>query len=762
MKKHQVIRFIKKELKDRSDLKLLATIGDSSYLLWSKEGAKAPRYRLIRLEREEQELRVQSGLSYFNCAQDILLAPAFVSWQDVDMGELPARSKQHLRRSLKRVLTEFEPATHGRYELLRTRTYNEFLQNLHAYFLARRFELSQQDQTAIENLKKLANAEHYTQLMRLASLGEVEKEDDELESLLDSFTTEGDFSGSASFSLNQEKALQKLTDFQLGERYLFPLFLAAGLSLQGAKQIDIRLDSDEIWVEYSGLHVTRETLLDISHSLLSASLEPSHRGLRALGQALLQSAGHKPSALQLESGEASFDLRGFPELDLPEMETTGKGVFYTKLPLNLEVAKRFFHRLQGSQPELELLRSALRYLPTPWTLNDKEEYADFGISTETLVFVWSSERVVAPSIQNKDCLLYRELESSIPAQVVMLVDFRLEPGLVTVVDGLRAECPIKIDVEVPVFVWLTDMQTDLSGQKLVHTQLLDEVLEAVKILEQSLPGMVAKEFRELSPDRRVTWQTPLLRLTSRGKFWLGPLWALECLPLVGTEEWTSLNKWSSATTFLFTEESFERGLRSGAQVARIRPGSREPLARLFGECQDMTRRLGECRDYYEHLDQWLENPVEELELGEESQPRVSLERFEGALGFCAQERARVRLMSQFRSLPIDVSHWLPPYVELVVNHSELEMDNRWKNIQTVDVLESIRGEVEKALHRLIGILGQEDFGEKRARVQMTEALRFCRRRGYTLKQWSDIKFIQKKGFQGEEYFSLKDYPHYLD
>jgi hypothetical protein len=780
LKKHQIIRAIRSALNDRSDLVLLATIGESSYLLLNQQEPNPPQYRLLRLrvDKEEREVKVHAGLSHFDRCQEIVLAPSFTTWREVDLGELPARSKQTLRKSLKRAVSGFRQELHGGYSLMAANATDPTVEQVFSFFTAHRRDLAEQEPIVQGQLKKIATSIQYAELCRLAQLGEAEKGEDELESLLESLGSGGSFSGSSSFSLNQEKALQKLTDFQLGERHLFPLFLAAGLSLRGAQKIDIEIDSDEMWVRFQGCRMDGSVLDRLAGLLLSGMVRAEDRGLKKIGQALLQSAGHNPSALELQLDDVTLDLRGFPDFTNPKEPDVGaeSGVFYTKVPLSVAVATRFLKSLSTGHAEADQLKSSLAYLPTSWTVNGEDQSVSLPITASSFVFEWQAMGRALVELPPQGCLLHEMGSSNVPGHIVLVVTPKSEPSLTVIVDGLTVECPVDLpNSQVQTFLWMSDMTTDLSGQKLVHTQLLDEILEAVQTLEREIPDTLSTRFSTLSDSGKTEWQAPLLGFAAGEGPWCQAYRRFPCLRLVESDGWRSLADLDSGPVTYYTSQYFQRGLRSGVAVVRLEPEAVEAFTRIRRDALDATSTLESHRRYYERLDEWLKVPPEEVRLQwADASLRVPLADFEGELGFYSEAKPAARLFSRQRPLPVQIAHWVPPYVELVVNHDELEMNDPWTGIETKPLLAALKAAVTESLKQLLSRLVAKDFELSLHREQMREALVHLRRDGHSLKRWEEVKFIQETRTEIDtsglvpvprrvtERFSLRERPNYFD
>ena len=782
LKKQQLQRFLEKATGHRDDLAYKLTLGGTSYFPCSGEESRAPSHRWLKLGVDEstRELAVSSGVSHFESAQEVALAPAFTRWKRLDLGPLPARSKQTLRKSLKEALSEFQPLLHGGYALLQKQAEDPATERALSFFHSHRHQLQQTDSEATENLTRLTTSEQFQELTRLAALGEVERDEEELEGLLGALAGEGTFTGSSSFSLNQEKALAKLSDFQLGERYLFPLFLASGLYLRGAEDLQIDIDSDEIWVKYRGCEIDAKLLQRLPSVLLSQAPRLEDSGLQKLAQALLQSAGREPSALEWRSGKQVVDLRAFPDLELEVAQApslTTEGEFYSKLPFSLNVVKRFVGSLGGEHEEERALRRDLTYLPIPWRLNGEEHRLTLPISEQSLVVECSTPTTTA-SLGNTSAFYRHSLSCDFPAYLVVILNPEPGAALTVMVDGLKAQCPYDWpDSPVQCFLWLSNMATDLSGRKLVKTRALEELLAATRNITDQIREQLSQWFSARSSGSDQSWATLLLNLAASDEEWRTALESIPFLPTVAAPTARTLMEVASQDPVYYSTQSFSHPLRSGFPASELSTHQVPPFMQLFPQARDATDVLSANQSYYEKYQEWLKLPQQEVALRKsDPSPTGKIPDFEGVIGFTNEAAPSVVLLNQKRPLPLDRSYWAPEYVEVVINCDDLEMDNNWKDIyySSHEVELRLLNGVEKALRSLLSTLAGGDFGVKVNRLRMQAGLAFLKRRGYSLQAWSKVRFIREVQTEMdrtgpvplprivEKFFNLEEKPDYLD
>ena len=125
--------------------------------------------------------------------------------------------------------------------------------------------------------------------------------------LIDALAAEGELESEGSFTLDREKAREKLQKFQLAEPERYVVLLAEAALMAGASEIDFRVDGDDVRVRYDGAAITRDDLDALWDSILTDS--GGRPGLRQLALALNAAMGLKPKYLRVESGNEAGRYR---------------------------------------------------------------------------------------------------------------------------------------------------------------------------------------------------------------------------------------------------------------------------------------------------------------------------------------------------------------------------------------------------------------------------------------------------------------------
>lgn len=745
LKKHQIKRAIENGIKDRPELKYLSTIGSESYLRVGNEDRKSPKFKFLRVlfDKSGRRLKLSSGISFFPSVTALKLAPSFSGWKDCQLGLLEAGSKKSFRQSLKRLTAEFKPEIHGNYSLLQASFEDSPMVKLYKDFCKLQTSLAKGDPESIAYFKREASPAAFSELTLLAQHDiEAELDDEHLEALIDTLTAEGEYTDSSSFSLNRDKALQKMADFQLGERHLFPLFLASGLSILGANELEVTIDSDEIWVKFSGVNFEHNTFDLLTALVLSGERDTQSVGYEKLAQALLQSAGHKPSALEFQCNEQILDLKDFPRLKLDPNSKfqTSNGVFYSKLPPSLEVMKRFLTSVTRGHAEARELEQALRYLPTPWLLNG--DRVPFGLQPGrgAIILQWLHNGL-GPAFDSEQIFSVETFDSPIQAIVIFILEPNTESTFVTVLDGVMVGNPsLEFDLDFSVYLSMTNMNTDLSGRKLIRNQLLEEVLKSVASLQLEATQQLTSTFRQLNEEQKLFWQADIIRRSKTSSVFQ----QIPILRRIGEPGLFPMTQVANEQKPFHTTQDFERGLRDGETVHLIEKEAVDDFLAVFPKSYDATHLLISAQGYYARYEQWLKKPQEKLQL-QTADPAltIAIGDQQGEIAISNATNPSLKLMSQRRTLPIDVSSWVPSNVEFYLNHDELEMSDNWQRVKNTGLLDTLRAKVHSALESLIDRLTRQPMTEKQNRERVETALKFLKRSGRQLTRWQDVTFIQE-------------------
>lgn len=759
LKTRQVKKLLLSRLPPQAEFHYQGYARGVHYLLHSVPNPTDPRYNLAALSFDEKanSFTLALGTAFFDKPVQLAVAPSFSRWQSHSEQSASFSSKQSARRSLSGLLEKLESARFAATYLALKE--DRALRELFTFFESSRQQLSSPDSAAREQLKQRATPQLYNQLVLVSQLQAEWKDDDALDSYLESLGGEGDFLGTASFTLNRDEAVRKLADYQMSDPILFPLFLALGLTMAGASQITIEVDSDETWVRFEGTRLGDNFLEEIPSRFLAAS-DVEGLALQALGRALLQGSSQAPTTLQLETPAGVADLRGFPHVFPRALwSEPQRGTFYLKRRFGLDVATRYWRSRSAPHSEVPELLEALRWLPTSWSINGQSPVETV---VPELTMLWRFRGQTLPKlIVAADSV---ELESPIPASIL----FRFHPELPARLCGVlhhqavEMPSPTRFVPTTDIVMWLPDMATDLSGRRLVESQLLSELLDSLADLQEQAWDELMSRFPFIDPALKLAWIGPLLGIWQREPR-LRPLIGRELhLPTVAGQP-ISLGRWLEGKPRLYCPEPhrFTHPLLSGEPVVCTSPSWQGELGKVAPDMENGSARLTHTAGYHRERDRWLAQPTVPLAAPEEiaSHLKVMLPKSLGYLWVAPQRAPSRDLLVEGRPLPYKVPHgWAPPFVGFRVAADGIEMDGDWRYPTPAPRVEALRKEIASYLPTLIQAMADRRFlADELTRNQFCYLLAFHKSQGNSIRGWESIPFIPFRG----ETRSLRDDPDHL-
>lgn len=748
LKPRQVKKLLLSSLPSQSEFHYQGCARGVHYLRHGVPNPTDPRHNLAALSFDEKtdSCTLALGSAFFDQPAQLAMAPSFSRWQSRGVTTVTFSSKQSARRAVAGMLDRLESA--GFATTYRALKEDRTLRDLFTFFESSRQQLSSPDSAARAQLKQRATPQLYNQLVLVAEHQVEWKDDDALDSFLESLGGEGDFQGTAAFTLNRDEAVRKLADYQLSDPVLLPLFLALGLTLAGASKLSIEVDSDETWVRFEGTRLADNFLEDIPSRLLATAGDDNGLALQALGRALLQGASHAPAALQLETPSGVIDLRGFPD-SFPTVSwgQPQQGTFYHKRRFGLDVASRYWRSRRAPHSEIPELLRALHWLPAPWSINGQSPVET--VKPE-LTMLWRYGEQTLPEFTRDATFL--ELESPIPGSVLFRFQAELPARLAAVLHHQVVELPpqTRFPPTTDTVIWLPEMATDLSGRRLVESQLLCELLDTLGDLQDQAWHELTRRFPLFEPARKRAWIAPLLGLWQREPR-LRPLLERELhLPTVGGQT-IPLGRWLEGKPRLHCREPhrFTHPLLNGEPVVSTQPAWQDELGKVAPDMEDGSTRLAHTAGYYRERAKWLSLPTVPLTAPSEIAAHLKV-MLPQSLGYVwvAPQRAPARdLLVEGRPLPYEVPQgWAPPFVGFRVAADGIEMDWDWRYPVPTPRVEALRGEIASHLTNLIQAMADPRYlTDELARSQFCYLLAFHKSRGHSIRGWENIPFIPFRG-----------------
>ncbi len=173
------------------------------------------------------------------------------------------------------------------------------------------------------------------------------------------------------FRLDWQRARRKIQDFKLAEPHAYVLELVQAAVAADATRIQIRMDADDMRLEFDGQPYSRAELDGLFDALFTE--EPSRARLKQLALGAVTSLGLGPKFVTIASGDgrraAELSMTSLDDVRLralPEDEIFSGTRVHLREKLSWKVMAEAMWR---PNPEEGLLRERCRFCPVPITLN---------------------------------------------------------------------------------------------------------------------------------------------------------------------------------------------------------------------------------------------------------------------------------------------------------------------------------------------------------------------------------------------------------
>lgn len=177
------------------------------------------------------------------------------------------------------------------------------------------------------------------------------------------------------FTLDREKAREKLRTFQVAEPHRYVQNLVALAVLRGAPAIAFTYDSDDLWARFAGEPLTAQDFEDLYSSAVASAAGPAERARQQLAVGINAALALDPRHVHVTSGppEERVRLTVRPGRDdvIEKIRGRGEGTeIHVKLRLQPRLVGRFVRRVRGGAlPEVQALRERCQYAEIEVTLN---------------------------------------------------------------------------------------------------------------------------------------------------------------------------------------------------------------------------------------------------------------------------------------------------------------------------------------------------------------------------------------------------------
>jgi hypothetical protein len=441
--------------------------------------------------------------------------------------------------------------------------------------------------------------------------------------LLTELASAGRVEAQGGFTIDSEKAREKLRHYQLADPHRYVLLLVEAAISLGADKLEFEIDSDDVHLRFTGALLEHAQLENIYASLFAqaeqlASLTPEQqqrtRGLQQLAFALNSAMALNPRFARVVSigpdgrGTAlELHPSGPDKLDRVEGQPGGNHI-HVKDKFRIGFVVEFLRSLDGSIAEAVLLREHCRWSRTPVFLNGDSISGPMEFSGEpwTEIDVVDAGQVIGRAALGLSSPTATYLQLDPPSAQLLSNGVFIETcslqgravmGLQAIVDSRR-------------------FSKDVSQTKLVQDALYEGAIASVlaaqdKLIHRLAERGAAGSMPEWAENVLLEW----LRLRVPARPRAGELQRLldedQVFAAVGAAlTWSVIGPGGISTraliesedTIRFSTSKFEFAPRDVPFVLRMGPGPEQAvLEHLFGErLQDYTATLQREAEHEHH------------------------------------------------------------------------------------------------------------------------------------------------------------------
>lgn len=295
------------------------------------------------------------------------------------------------------------------------------------------------------------------------------------------------------FTLDREKAREKLRTFQVAEPHRYVQNLVALAVLRGAPAIAITCDSDDLWARFAGEPLTAQDFEDLYSSAVAAAAGPAERARQQLAVGINAALALDPRHVHVTSGppgeRVRLTVRPGMNDEIEKVREAGAGtVIHVKQRLRPRLVGRFVRRVSGGAlPEVAALRERCQYAEIEVTLNGARvsrglDLSDLGVTHVHLLAASPTRACVAG--------LRPEI---LPEGELRVVRHGVWISTLTHVHWPRGTIAVLRD---------DDLITDLSSAEVVRGGRLDEALSIAASTVAAVTCAYVQDHGALSQEAR--------------------------------------------------------------------------------------------------------------------------------------------------------------------------------------------------------------------------------------------------------------------
>lgn len=482
------------------------------------------------------------------------------------------------------------------------------------------------------------------------------------------------------FSLESNRARQKLASFQLEQPRDFVFHLIAGAIASGAPSVSLYVDSDDVIVEFGGPRLGPETLESLFSNLLAGKSSSREREFAVAFNAALSL---EPTVLKLEewrdgSGCRLEFLDGQERLTKLEESPLAVGEeghrVHFRDKVSWHVAKRFVGGLRG-HPEYESVSQRFRYAPVPVTQENRVDLRALPTEDIGWLFVLKHDDHALPTIQVSEGGVLVEESSGLDASVI--IAFGPERGHHWMVHGMLHEPPVALTT-LGAWVLVSDDKAsrDISFSKIVVDRRVQEIADAVARLCADHLARFLQAYAMWPDDKKLGWLPFLQGLLSLGGSIPGnlPLFKVVAGGIIDR------NAVFQHSQVWYATRDFSHPLETGERVVVIA----DPQTGWFDQRRlvDKTAELTEIETYHKNRAAWMERTpeIDWMAKGVESRYERLFASNDGKLYLLPDPRSvsRWEYFLENRRLVVLESEEHPEGLGVVMSSPRFRRDRQWK------------------------------------------------------------------------------------
>ncbi|MGE0491774.1 MAG: hypothetical protein AB7S38_21360 [Vulcanimicrobiota bacterium] len=530
---------------------------------------------------------------------------------------------------------------------------------------------------------------------------------------------EGSRDSEGEFSLEAGRAREKLQAFALEKQEDILVHLLAATVALGASKVSVRLDADDLEVEFNGAELSASDLQSLfTHLLIGEGFD----WRRHLALALSAAAGLETRLIHLESANRRLvvEVDGEELVDSPARQ--GNRVHIRRAP-GLAVLKRFFSALFSPRLEIEHVRRRCPHFPLPLSINERDESRPLApVRYSTSIELFHEQAKLWLGSTGK---YHRRQASQGCYSALVGLGSLVQPGLWVQRHGVWLTRPnLDWELVTEMVVEAPSLTTDLSYSGVTDSPQWRELVEELRQVEQQVLEETAATYLE-RPQNEQKELGPLLLKLARTR--LPSALKLPLVPVVGgmvTLDFLD-QQYQDRGRLLKTAREWTHPPLDGQTVVSMLGHHGRILQERYALWDFGDTLLHQAEVYHQRLAEWLALPVRELALQgsfahtfEASQPRLKL-------GLTARlDEPQLQWWSQGRPVLYQRSVALPAGCQAVLENDELRTNYDWTSLHEDESYRACLAALEKALDQLYRGLGDEPL----ERAHRLSYLLFCLKR----------------------------------